>query len=211
MGVAQVGLQWSCFAIILILFLLYLPRGSQLQIEGSTPVSKGTAVGVAVLSLIHGVTMATVTFYFTIRSPARLGMWAHFLGVQSTVLASVQYVPQLYTTWRLKHVGSLSIPMMCIQTPGSFVWAVSLATREGTRWSSWVVYVVTGTLQGCLLAMCVLWELEDRRTRGKVDQLVEQLRTESAAREREAEGEREPLLGEREPLLGEREPLLGAR
>ena len=54
--------------------------------------------------------------------------------------------------------------MMCIQTPGSFVWAVSLAMREGTAWSSWITYVVTGILQGCLLVMCVIFE---RRSRGK--------------------------------------------
>lgn len=53
--------------------------------------------------------------------------------------------------------------MMCIQTPGSFVWAISLASREGTSWSSWMTYVVTGVLQGALLAMCVTWEIRDKR------------------------------------------------
>ena len=91
--------------------------------------------------------------------------WANSLGVQSTVLASIQYIPQLATTWRLKHVGSLSIPMMCIQTPGSFIFAASLAMREGTLWSSWATFVVTGLLQGALLVMCVTWELADRRER----------------------------------------------
>lgn len=53
--------------------------------------------------------------------------------------------------------------MMCIQTPGSFVWAISLASREGTKWSSWVTYVVTGCLQGGLLVMCILWEMKSRK------------------------------------------------
>ena len=77
-------------------------------------------------------------------------------------------------------MGSLSIPMMCIQTPGSFVFVVSLASREGTRWSSWVTYAVTGVLQGGLLVMCVVWEVRDRKAKAK------------------GEGERRPLLAEAE-------------
>ena len=33
------------------------------------------------------------------------------------------------TTWKLQAVETLSIPMMCIQTLGIFVWAGSLAVR----------------------------------------------------------------------------------
>lgn len=84
------------------------------------------------------------------------------------MLASIQYIPQLWTTWKLKHVGSLSIPMMCIQTPGSFVWVASLASREGTRWSSWMTYLVTGVLQGVLLGMCIVWEVRERRAQKKI-------------------------------------------
>lgn len=66
----------------------------------------------------------------------------------------------------LKKVGSLSIPMMCIQTPGSFVWAASLAARLGEEgWSAWGVYLVTGCLQGSLLVMGIYFELMDRKRR----------------------------------------------
>lgn len=147
-------------------------------------------MGITVASIVHFVAMAVATFYLSLlhstaatADPSRppqpsdtLVWWANFLGVQSTILASIQYIPQLYTTWRLKHVGSLSIPMMCIQTPGSFVWAISLAMREGTRWSSWATYVVTGTLQGALLVMCVMWEIQERRARKQVDALVDAVR-----------------------------------
>jgi hypothetical protein len=80
--------------------------------------------------------------------------------------------------------------MMCIQTPGSFVWAVSLATREGTRWSSWATYVVTGILQGCLLAMCITWELRDRAEKA----VGSGSGAGRATPERDGEGERRPLL-----------------
>lgn len=75
--------------------------------------------------------------------------------------------------------------MMCIQTPGSFVWAASLASREGTKWSSWITYVVTGVLQGALLAMCIIWELKDRKER----------------KETGGDGNGAAFEGERRPLL----------
>ena len=56
--------------------------------------------------------------------------------------------------------------MMCIQTPGSFVWVGSLAARFGWEgWSTWGIYLVTGVLQGCLLAMGITFELREFRKR----------------------------------------------
>lgn len=89
---------------------------------------------------------------------------ASIFGILAAALSAVQYLPQIYTTFSLQRVGSLSIPMMCIQTPGSYVWAGSLAARYGVDgWSTWGVYLVTGTLQGCLLVMAITFELRDRR------------------------------------------------
>ena len=58
--------------------------------------------------------------------------------------------------------------MMCIQTPGSFVWVASLAGRLGWEgWSTWGIYLVTGCLQGSLLAMGITFEVRERRRRKK--------------------------------------------
>ncbi|KAI5787153.1 hypothetical protein EDC01DRAFT_660754 [Geopyxis carbonaria] len=212
MGVAQVGLQWACFAVILTLFLIYFPRASPL--DGPTahagPSAK-TAVIVVVACILHFVVMASTSFYLSLlRSNAddpashdsppppthTLTVWANFLGVQSTVLASIQYIPQLWTTWRLKHVGSLSIPMMCIQTPGSFVWVVSLATREGTAWSTWVTYLITGILQGCLLIMCITWEMKERADRKKVAEVLDGSARATNGHTANGADERRPLLAD---------------
>lgn len=53
---------------------------------------------------------------------------------------------------------------MCIQTPGSFIWAGSLASRLGVEgWSAWGLYLVTGCLQGGLLSMGIYFEVRKRR------------------------------------------------
>lgn len=88
--------------------------------------------------------------------------WAAFLGSSATVLAAGQYLPQIVYTARTKLVGSLSIPMMCLQVPGSAIFVYSLALQPGTDWSSLAAYVLTGVLQLVLLVLCVAWRFRQR-------------------------------------------------
>ena len=165
----------------LLLFLIFFPRNevpSALDSDEDTPSSDTplakpkealgpsyrTALVVVAVCVLHAALTAILSFFFIYAAPQRAQSWANFLGIFSTVLASIQYFPQIYTTFMLKRVGSLSIPMMCIQTPGSFVWAGSLAARLGPEgWSAWGVYLVTGCLQGCLLTMGIYFEVVRRR------------------------------------------------
>lgn len=116
---------------------------------------------VVATSVLHAIVISILSLYFMLRRPDNQQGWANFLGIFATVLSSIQYFPQIYTTYMLKRVGSLSIPMMCIQTPGSFLWAASLAARYGKEgWSTWGIYTVTGCLQGILLVMAINFELQ---------------------------------------------------
>lgn len=89
--------------------------------------------------------------------------WAAFLGSSATLLAAGQYLPQIVHTARTKLVGSLSIPMMCLQVPGSAIFVYSLALQPGTDWSSLAAYVLTGVLQLVLLVLCVAWTFRQKR------------------------------------------------
>ncbi|MCJ1292311.1 hypothetical protein MMC34_003861 [Xylographa carneopallida] len=200
LGILQVGLVWSCFAGILLLFLIFFPRATALaplEPLNSTP-SYREALGVAGISAAHAVITTIISAVIVTRYPEHLQAYANGLGLLATVLASIQYFPQIFTTWRLKHVGSLSIPMMCIQTPGSFVWAGSLFARVGWQgWSTWFIYVVTGILQGIVLGLGIFFELRNRKRR-KEDESGGSLSGEDdAAREEEASAPSEatPLLG----------------
>lgn len=123
-----------------------------------------TALLVTALSVLHLILTAIISISILTFQPLHAQTLADALGIVSTILASIQYLPQIYTTYHLGRVGSLSLPMMLIQTPGSFVWAGSLAARLGTEgWSAWAVYVVTGTLQGVLLGMGIVFEVRARR------------------------------------------------
>lgn len=76
---------------------------------------------------------------------------AIFLGLSGTALAILQYAPQIYKTYNAKLVGALSLGTMAIQVPGSVLFVISIAVREGTNWTSWIPYAVTGAMQGGLL------------------------------------------------------------
>ncbi|KIW01938.1 uncharacterized protein PV09_06777 [Verruconis gallopava] len=168
LGIAQVAVQWGCFSLIMFLFLIFFPTpGPEEHVPGAPPPPTWRDALVVVLTcVVHFVVVVIISAVFELWYPNLLGSWANFLGICAALLACIQYIPQLWTTWRLQHVMSLSIPMMCIQTPGSFVFAASLAIRLGAGgWSAWGVYIVTGCLQGCLLAMGIRFELRDRRKR----------------------------------------------
>jgi hypothetical protein len=223
LGIFQVGMQCLCFYVMyvcsfcefwsilifgnsLLLFVIYYPRELP-PTTSPTPAVNGrvkaptdafppyrTAVSVAVTCVIHAVVVLLISVLITIAQPAHRQAWANTLGVMATILASVQYFPQIYTTFRLQRVGSLSIPTMCIQTPGSLIWAASLAARLGTEgWSAWGVYVVTAMLQGTLLVMGIYFEYLGP----KKDIISEPV---DAVEEDEREGLQEP--SEQTPLLG---------
>ncbi len=157
------------FSISLILFFVYFPRGKSSVLEpakDSQAPSPRTGLAVTIACVVHAIITAALSLYLIFAHPEILQGWANFLGIVSAVLALIQYLPQIYTTYKLKKVASLSIPMMCIQTPGGFLWAGSLAARLGPEgWSTWGVYVVTGCFQGTLLIMGLYFKLKDRRRR----------------------------------------------
>lgn len=152
----------------LFLFLLFFPSATPLA-PPSKPTSQPslrTAIAVFLTCILHLILVFIVSVVIIYRVPSHLALWANVLGIIGTCLAAIQFLPQIYTTWKLQAVESLSIPMMCIQTPGSFVWVGSLAARFGWEgWSTWGIYLVTGVLQGCLLVMGITFELRKARKR----------------------------------------------
>ncbi|KAL9603821.1 MAG: hypothetical protein Q9219_000930 [cf. Caloplaca sp. 3 TL-2023] len=96
--------------------------------------------------------------------------WSFFTATLALLEATVQFLPQLYTTLRLKHHASLSLVMLAVQSPVSVALGVSKSLRnddlpnhdEGSRtWlrflrngeMEWMAYVITGTLEMSLLAL----------------------------------------------------------
>jgi len=181
-GIVQVGIQWFCFGIIFVLYMIYYPSHlryvdigageSELQplLHTKTRVKStewGLSVIVAWISVIHLLFLFTTTVYLLSTSrhspdgalSPQISSWATFLGISSALLAAVQYAPQILHTYKMRLVGALSIPMMLIQTPGGILMVTSIALRKGTNWTSWITFAVAAVLQGCLLVMCCIWKI----------------------------------------------------
>ncbi|CAG8760239.1 19850_t:CDS:2, partial [Racocetra persica] len=178
LGVIQLGVQFSMFALIFALFMIYFPSERKIvpyvrHIHFNSPPTRWSndwrdSICIAIAITVHFVlTVIISTYLLTFGGAAEdypaTKYWADSLGVMSTIFASIQYFPQIIRTWRRKSVGALSIPMMLIQTPGSFLFVYSLAIRPGTRWTTWFVFLVTGCLQGTLLIMCICWHYRAKR------------------------------------------------
>ncbi|PGG98827.1 hypothetical protein AJ80_09464 [Polytolypa hystricis UAMH7299] len=161
LGIFQVGIQTTCFYIVLLLFVAYFPRATPIPTSNDKtkhPTFR-VALGVLAICILHGLTTSIMALTVVYAYPSHRQLCANIFGILAAILSSIQYFPQIYTTFQLRRVGSLSIPMMCIQTPGSIVWAASLAARLGAEgWSTWGVYIVTAMLQGTLLAMAIYFE-----------------------------------------------------
>ena len=148
---------------LFLIFFRYREANVPADELGEAAPSWRTALSVGLLCVLHGLVVVALTAVFYLALPKQLNNWANFLGVMAAILAGIQYVPQIWTTYRLKHVGSLSIPMMCIQTPGGFLFAASLYARLGMQgWSTWFIYILTAGMQGSVLAMGIYYELKSR-------------------------------------------------
>lgn len=167
LGIAQLGVQLGCFWFIFVLFLVFFRYNTSNvpdeELGGEAPRWQ-TALLVAVVTLVHALVVIIVSAILTYISPDKLDIWAPILGMTGAALAAIQYFPQIWTTYNLKHVGSLSIPMMCIQTPGGFLFAGSLMARLGWGgWSSWGIFLLTATMQGILLSLAIYYEIQLRK------------------------------------------------
>jgi hypothetical protein len=155
----------------MLLFLIFFPRGTSPEVEEEQDTDMPTwkeAVLVLGVSLAFFVVAFIGSIVFVYALPSHVRGWANFLGLLATGLAAIQYIPQILMTWRLQETGSLSIPMMCLQTPGSFVFAASLYARLGSGgWSAWGLFIFTGILQGCLLGMSLSFLWRDRKAAQK--------------------------------------------
>lgn len=119
----------------------------------------------ALVYLLACVTITSVVLF--LQHHRNVKMWARFLGLAGTIFAIAQYLPQLIHTARARLVQSLSIPMMCLQVPGSVLFIYTLASHPGAHWTSLLAYIVTGVMQAALLLMCCVWKV--RQSRSGVD------------------------------------------
>jgi uncharacterized protein with PQ loop repeat len=147
----QVGLQASSTLAMPLLCVIYTNTPENHEYQDVVVAWK------RILYYISGLTVLLILAFFTF-TLSQILIFAQALGILSTIITFVQYIPQLVETYTLKSAGVLSIAMMCIQTPGGFIWTTTLILKPGSHWSSWMPYLTAASLQGVLLIMSVYYD-----------------------------------------------------
>ena len=81
--------------------------------------------------------------------------YGKIIGTVSTLIVFVQYLPQIYTTYKLKSSGALSVAMLCIQAPGGMLNAMFMMIGQNDDWTTWFPFFVASLDQFVLLGMCI--------------------------------------------------------
>lgn len=160
LGVAQIGLQWTCFMIMsvllnctvyclsslslilpsVLLYIVFFPAtaddvedmtSSTASITKTHPANRRDPLIVGAAIFLSLFTVALISVVLVFSYPHHTQNWANVLGTISGSLAAVQYLPQIWFTYRLGDVGNLSVLTLAIQAPGAFVFALSLYLRVG--------------------------------------------------------------------------------
>lgn len=98
----------------------------------------------------------------TIWRAMRAAQWIGFLlGLAGTACVIVQWTPQIWTTWKLKAVGSLSLLMLLIQLPGTLIVIYFQGFVNSAHWSTVLPYIVTAIQFFILIALCLFFLARD--------------------------------------------------
>jgi hypothetical protein len=131
------------------------------EYPGKPHASISDMIWINVLSLVHLVITGGVFAILYKVAYTRLTSYADAQGIISAVIAALQYAPQIWTTWRLRHIGSISIPWLIVQTPGGLVALSALVGAPGTNWTTWLASIGTFIGQFILLIVSCCWAWRD--------------------------------------------------
>jgi hypothetical protein len=173
LGMLQVISGIACFWVILFLYVYYSEEEAEAEIHGRRLSISGPEKTFSRAKSAWIVLIVVCTFAFVIlvvsavilrRFPWVAQVWADVLGILVALLACVQWLPQVYTTYTLGHLGSLSLASLTLSAPYTWIFGVSMMIREGLDgWSVWVVYILVGVMQLVLISMGISYELKSLR------------------------------------------------
>lgn len=119
-------------------------------------------------ALLIFIVSAIVLHYF----PQSTQLWADILGVSLAIGACLQWLPQIVTTWRLGHLGSLSPASLFFLAPYTWTFGINMIVRVGIKgWSAWIVYVLVGTMQLVLIGFAITFSLRPSNQEIECDSL----------------------------------------
>ncbi|RVD85105.1 uncharacterized protein DFL_003436 [Arthrobotrys flagrans] len=171
LGMVQVINGVACFLGVMFLYIYYAREEAEAKRTGRRPSMSSQmrtyrrvrkAWFVLFFVFAWALLILLVSAIILHRFPSYAQNWADFLGVLVAALACTQWLPQVFTTWHLGHLGSLSVAMLALSTPSTWIFGFSLISRVGSAgWSAWIVYVLVGTMQIILIGTAIFFAIRD--------------------------------------------------
>ena len=173
-GFGLVVEQWILYMLLYLLYLWYLPRGTEpywerfpgmsrrlvcrLSFIVSNIVSFGGLVGVLLILNKHKWrnpdVLSDVTAYIS------------FMESVVTICFLTHYLPQIWEIYKLRDPGSLSLITLTLTSLGSFLWGIFLSIQGNFVLTNgqvssphvWLPYIAVGIMQLIILVMCVYYD-----------------------------------------------------
>jgi len=142
--------------ILLPLFLKYAPRHTA-QERWFFRMNCGVFGLITTLAVTLSL-IAAALWYILGYSANTLFIYATALGYISSINQIIMYTPQIYTTFKAKSGGSLSVASLCMQIPGSILVIVFQGVLNHAPFSTWVPYVFAAIEQFILVVMIFLYK-----------------------------------------------------
>lgn len=125
LGIIQLAILWVMCLLILVLFMLYFPSHRKFapyirHLHFNTPPTEWSiewrdSIIVSTIVTIHIIFTIVVTvlllFFYGNEDINWKVLWAEFLGIASMILISIQFIPQLFRTWKRKVNNEFTVIM----------------------------------------------------------------------------------------------------
>jgi len=118
-------------------------------------------LGSAILSVICG-----ILYYDVHLRGSILATIAQILGTISSILMIFQWAPQIYTTWKKKSAGALSLLMLLLQMPGALLVMFFQAVLNAADITTWAPYAFLFVEQLILVILISIYRMRERTLGG---------------------------------------------
>jgi len=125
---------------------------------------------ISIVITIFSIGVAGILVYFYGAASRVVVLYAQVYGIIALILLVIQYIPQIYLTHLKKEAGSLSIPMLVLQAPGSFAVVYFQAIMSHSSWTTWSPYLSTAIQQFLLIGQCAFYYCQKRKQKTQQEQ-----------------------------------------
>jgi len=164
-----------CYILLYLLYLMYFRLGPDAELKARRRRTRLLA-WITFFLIIFGATglsiLGGVLYYELNYTSTTVARYAQVLGIASSLLMVFQWAPQIYTTWKLKSQGSLSLGMLLLQIPGALLVVVYQGILNEADFTTWVPYLLGGMEQVVLVLMVIVYKYRAKRLAENPDERI---------------------------------------